>query len=88
MSLTSRVLGLFSTTASSDSTTNNAHDLAGLAVNQPTFGFNDPTTSGSAVRHAPDESLMEEEPRPPYLHVRLISNDVTDTARWNIWELT
>lgn len=70
MSVTSRVLGLFSTTENSDSNTSNAHDLAGSTLNQPTFGFDGQIMSSGAVRHAQDD-LIEEEPRPPYLHVRL-----------------
>ncbi|KAJ5665398.1 uncharacterized protein N7477_007846 [Penicillium maclennaniae] len=70
MSLTSRVLGLFSTTENSDSNTSNAHDLAGSTLNQPTFGFDGQIMSGGAARHAQDD-LIEEEPRPPYLHAML-----------------
>ncbi|KAJ5134285.1 Mitochondrial carrier protein [Penicillium atrosanguineum] len=70
MSLTSRVLGLFSTTENSDSNTSTAHDLAGSTLNQPTFGFDGQIMSGGAACHAPDD-LLEEEPRPPYLHAML-----------------
>lgn len=73
MSLTSRVLGLFSTTATSDSNPSHAPELTGSAVNQPELGFDGQIMSSGAASHAHDD-LIEEEPRPPYLHVRLTFN--------------
>lgn len=65
MSLTSRVLGLFSTTATSDPTA--ASESSGLKEAQtPTFDHE--MTVIGASRHAREVSF-EEEPRPPYLHV-------------------
>lgn len=65
MSLTSRVFGLFSTTATSDPTATS--ESSGLTAAQaPTF--DNEMNIGGTSRHAREEAL-EEEPRPPYLHV-------------------
>lgn len=67
MSLTSRVFGLFSTTATSDSTSTS--ELPASKATHPSV-LNNEINVGGAARHAGDEAALEEEPRPPYLHVR------------------
>lgn len=66
MSLTSRVFGLFSTTATSDPATSDFP--TSIPQSQPSthneIGI-------GAIRHERDRHILEEEePRPPYLHVR------------------
>jgi hypothetical protein len=68
MSLTSRVFGLFSTTATSDPATSDSP----TSIPQTKLSAHN-GVDVSAIRHAPDRHMLdeEEEPRPPYLHVRI-----------------
>ncbi|KAJ5672445.1 Mitochondrial carrier protein [Penicillium longicatenatum] len=68
MSLTSRVFGLFSTTATSDAATS---DSPTSIPHTKLSAHNE--VDVSAIRHAPDRHMLdeEEEPRPPYLHAML-----------------
>ncbi|KAJ5408190.1 hypothetical protein N7509_002073 [Penicillium cosmopolitanum] len=74
MSLTSRVFGLFSTTANSDPAATNSTDLSTSTTHLPPSsisGHKNEVTSG-ASRHAQSSTMLEEEePRPPYLHAML-----------------
>lgn len=72
MSLTSRVFGLFSTTATSDPTLTS--DLPTSKATQTSI-LNHEINAGGAARHAGDEAALEEEPRPPYLHVRSLMGE-------------
>ncbi|KAJ5698360.1 hypothetical protein N7462_000365 [Penicillium macrosclerotiorum] len=66
MSLTSRVFGLFSTTATPDPTVQTP------TTSTTTSTFNNEIGFAGAIRHARDNLLEdEEEPRPPYLHAML-----------------
>ncbi|KAJ5585812.1 hypothetical protein N7450_005599 [Penicillium hetheringtonii] len=78
MSLTSRVFGLFSTTANSDSTANTTNSSTSTPSNSATTsvsrvysdgGFRNEIIPG-ASRHV-QGALEEEEPRPPYHHAML-----------------
>lgn len=81
MSLPSRVFGLFSTTATSDQTT--TPELSTKATQRFTTN-NDMITAG-ASRHVREEALFEDEPRPPYLHVRsAIPGHSNDQCKANI----
>ncbi|KAJ5577713.1 uncharacterized protein N7459_006677 [Penicillium hispanicum] len=75
MSLTSRVFGLFSTTATSDrnaTTTNDRPTSSVTPSSKPTSGLHHGIDSNGAIRHALDVTLLEEEePRPPYLHAMI-----------------
>ncbi|KAJ5647528.1 Mitochondrial carrier protein [Penicillium lividum] len=66
MSLTSRVFGLFSTTATSDAATSDfPTSLPPTQISAHEIGI-------GAIRHARDRNVLEEEePRPPYLHAML-----------------
>ena len=106
MSLTSRVFGLFSTTANSDSTANTTNSSTSTPSNSATTsasrvysdgGFRNEIIPG-ASRHV-QGALEEEEPRPPYHHVRvpsleslqLVRSDdkanpvIGNAGRWNGW---
>lgn len=82
MSLTSRVFGLFSTTATSDPTATTAGDLPASKDTQTASGFHHEIGTRSAARHAREEALFEEEPRPPYLHVRSMLDGKQYDIRW------
>ncbi|KAJ5908087.1 hypothetical protein N7495_000769 [Penicillium taxi] len=75
MSLPSRVLGLFSTSETSDPTTtsgngSNSSTVAQLSI--PVGGFNDGVGISVTTRDAQDSTMLEEqEPRPPYLHAMI-----------------
>ena len=75
MSLTSRVFSLFSTTATSDPsaiTTNDRPTLNATISPDATRGLHKEIDTSSATRYARGVNMLEEEePRPPYLHVRL-----------------
>lgn len=66
MSLTSRVFGLFSTTATSDPATSD------FPTSIPHTQLSTHNEIGiGAIRHGRNRHILEEEePRPPYLHVR------------------